>query len=212
MKILKFIPVVLVCLAVFASCNDDDDYKPLNGAEVGQCLSAMRGNYEGKVVFPVDTTKALTRTSPVSANTWINDTLNVSWTVGADTSLVVRNFPVNIIANYVKGNDDLAKALVTAAPQDITTKLTFYQTTPIIFNTTARTLVVKVNYGGKDHDVKIGFYANDGWTYNYYAAGQYAQGSNLCEFNLVLGAILVDSENTNYLYGTTGFYFYGSKK
>lgn len=211
MRLTKFIPVALCCVAAlaFTSCNDDDDWGKLSPEQTGQALTAMRGNYSGKLIYqrPKDSSKQ----AMADYSTWVNDSIDSQWSVAADTTLTVPQFPVNIIANYVNGNDSLQAALAEATPADIVCGLDFYRLEPIIFNQNAKPLELNLNYGGSAHKVRIYFYTNNGWSYSYYSCGEYNQQTKRFIMQLALGGIFVDGKDVNYLRGTFGLVFEGTK-
>lgn len=87
---------LLAGLSLSACLGDDDNsntQKDLTDAEKAAQLSAISGNYDGKVFFSNDTTMHI-------------DSLDVTWRITAmDSMLTIHNFPVRILANGIVNNN-----------------------------------------------------------------------------------------------------------
>ena len=105
MKNLKLIFLALGCMAALSltSClkDSDDDYNNgLTPAQISQCYNAVKGSYTGKLVYPSSDTKY-----------GYTDTIDVSWSIGADTMLVINSFSSKVIAEQIK-DTELKEALL----------------------------------------------------------------------------------------------------
>lgn len=85
----------------FASCmNSDDD--SLDPVEQKQYMTMMAGSYQGKLRFYYP------KTSSYTGNVeWAKyDSIPATWTAGADSSIVIRNFPVYMLDSAVVVDND----------------------------------------------------------------------------------------------------------
>lgn len=195
MKQLKFAILALGCIAALSltSClgDDNDNNQGLTPAEVGQCLTATKGSYQGKIYYQA--------TNPENINDAI-DTLDVRWTVTADTTLIVQEFPAAVAAANIKGNnDELKEALLEADPQPLNAYLGFYENDPISFLLYPLSVKYTVFYGERTHSATVVFWVNN------YSYGIYNQTSRLFEMQFVLAALYIDDDTDhNYLASDLG--------
>ena len=99
--------LMLLCLGFiavamsFASCiNSDDD--TLDPAEQKQYMTMMAGSYQGKLRFYYPSTSNTTGNV-----TYVKyDSIPATWTAGADSSLMIRNFPVYMLDSAVVVDKD----------------------------------------------------------------------------------------------------------
>lgn len=199
MNKLKFMSLLLGLVAAFsfASCNDNDDsLKPLTKEEKALCYKTISGNYAGKLVYATGETK--------NGKT-VTDTLNVTWNVPTDSTLIIKDVPASIFAVYVT-NAELKQALQGAAAQDLTCKTSFYQTSPVAFFLNPVTTTYTLNYGGKDHKVQVVFYTN--YTHSF---GAYYSDKKQLQMQIIEGAIYIDEKKSDDLKNGSSFYIYGTK-
>jgi hypothetical protein len=198
MKKFKILSVMLCCMAAMTlmSCNDDDSSSSLTKEDVAQCFAAIKGVYTGKVVY-----------GSVNANNTadITDTLDVQWSAGTDSTLVIANFPAKLLAQNIT-NTELKAALSAAPNQNITCHTVFMQVSPITFLLNPVSPSYQLTYGGATHKVQVAFYIN-----NYSSYGFYDTSKKMMEFQLVEGAIFVDGQQTSYLGNGVSFVFTGTK-
>lgn len=195
MKQLKLAIIALGCIAALSlsSClsdNNDSD-QGLTPAEIGQCLAATRGNYQGKIYYQAQ--------NPDNLNDVI-DTLNIRWTVTADTTVIVQEFPAAVAAANIKGNnDELKEALLEADPQPLNAYLGFYKASPVTFLLYPLSVKYTINYGGSTHTATVIFWVNN------YSYGIFDQTTRGFEMRLVLAALHIDDDSShNYLASDIG--------
>lgn len=190
---------MLCCMAAlsFTSCNTDDDGYTLTKEDIAACLNAVQGNYTGKLIYPSQNPKVPSDTT---------DSLDIQWSATADTTIVVNQFPVSLVAKFVE-DKDLKAALETINNKELKSSIYFTNVSPVVFLANATPLVIPVRYGEADHQVQISFYVNN--TYSY---GVYNSSNKKSEIQLLLGGIFVDKGQTNYLKTPTPILFSGSKQ
>ena len=186
MKNLKLIFLALGCIAALSltSClsSDDDENTGLSKAEKDQCFAAVRGSYTGKFLYQTRDTK-----NPI-------DTIDVSWSIGADTMLVLRPFPAKAVAEQVYDIDLREALLEQAYMSELKCYLGFYRyDTEVEFLLAPVKIDIPVSYKDKTHTLSVYFWTD-------YSYGYKNTSSGAMEAQLVMaGAYLDGNENTNYI-------------
>ncbi|MBP5715028.1 MAG: DUF4840 domain-containing protein [Prevotella sp.] len=187
MKNLKLIFLGLGCMAALSltSClkDDDNNNNGLSQAQIAQCVNAVRGSYTGKLVYYKTSTDF--------------DTVDVSWSIGADTMLVINAFPAKAFAEIVSDND-LKNALMESNTHgELKCYLGFYQyDTQVQFLLAPLQVDFPVFYKDATHTLSLYF-----WT-DSYSSGYKDTSSGAMEAMLVMAAAYLDNnENKNYLNG-----------
>ena len=107
---MKKILCVFCCMAVIGltSClgDSDNNNQGLSPQDVSQCFNTIKGNYTGKVLFE--------NLNPNDVYDYI-DTLDIAWSVAADTTIVVNQFPQTVILDRIS-DQQMKEALEQAAP------------------------------------------------------------------------------------------------
>lgn len=117
MKKLNLISMMLLLVAALSvmSCvgNDNNSDYSISNADQKAYQQKIAGTYTGKTrIYYYDT----------SANNFVkkDSTVDVAWTLNADSTMAFTNFPVKFLANYITTNDipDLVnlKAALTNSP------------------------------------------------------------------------------------------------
>ncbi|MBO4720629.1 MAG: DUF4840 domain-containing protein [Prevotella sp.] len=192
MKNLKLIFLALGCMAALSltSClksDDDNNDKGLSKAEISECFAGVRGSYTGKLIYETRNLQSPT------------DTIDVSWSVGTDTLLVLRHFPVNAVAAQI--NDvDLKKALTeTNFLSELKCYLGFYKyDTNVMFYIAPMQIDIPVFYKGTTHTLSVYFWSS-AYSYGY----KNTKTGDMEVQILMAAAYLDDNENTNYLNSST---------
>ena len=179
MKKLNLIALVACCLAAvtFTSCNDDNDYKGLTPQEKAQAFNVVKGTYVGDLIYPAE--------NPTNKSD-VTDTLTVKWDIQSDTVMVIRNFPMNLLANNIT-NKDLANALKTQQPRDLKCYIDFSGVSPVSFFINPTLQSFTLDYGGKNHVVQIAMLGN-----NIYSFGAYDSTKKLLQMQIVEAGIYVN--------------------
>ena len=192
MKQLKFLILGFCCAIAtsLTSClnsDDDNDNKGLSQTQISQCFAAVRGTYTGKMIYP--SRSALYGT----------DTIDVNWSVGADTMLILKPFPSKVIAEQIS-DTDLKKAMLE---QDYTNELKCYLGFYAI-NSEVQLLVgpmsidFPVFYKEKTHTLSIYFWGNN-YSYGYKSVSTGAMGAQI----VLAAAYLDNNQDTNYIYNSS---------
>ena len=188
MKNLKLIFMALGCMAALSltSClkDDDNNNNGLSDAQIAQCVNAVRGSYTGKMIY--QTLNAI-------------DTVDVSWSIGADTMLVLRYFPAKAFADQVYDND-LRNALMEPNLQsEVRCYLGFYKCdTDVQFLVAPLKVDFPVFYKNATHTLSLYFWSD--LTYGSYGYKDTSTGA--MEARLVMAAAYLDKDETkNYLNG-----------
>ena len=182
MKNLKLIFLALGCMAALSltSCLKDDDNNSngLSKAQIAQCVNAVQGSYTGKMVY--QTLSAI-------------DTVDVSWSIGADTMLVLTPFPAKAFADQIY-NNDLRNALLESNPQrEVRCYLGFYQCdTEVLFVVGPQKVDFPVFYNNATHTLSLYFWAD--LTYGSYGYKNVSTGA--MEARLVMAAAYLDNNET----------------
>ena len=187
---LKISILALGCLAAvgLTSCLGDDDNNENTGLsqqEIGQCLTATKGNYTGKLLFEIE--------NPNDRNDYA-DTLDIAWSVTSDTMVVINQFPAQPILENIKDNK-MKEAMAAAAPTQLKSYMGFYQaTSPIGFLLYPLTADFDIEYEGAPHKASLVFW------YNTYSFGNYDTLTRVFQMQFMVAALyLDDSTSRNYL-------------
>lgn len=161
------------------SCNSDSDngYQLPSKQEAYQMLVKISGSRQCGILFPADEKNNIKEKDSIVTNIAINPT---------DSSYVISNFPVKLLAKYVK--DEKCKKLISELPnQNVRGKLYPYDATSSLFFTATN------NISFKDENS------------NNYALKFYALN------NLAIAGISMDKKNF-LLYLTPGGIFNGTEE
>lgn len=154
--------MLLCCVIVMGltSCfyDSDDDYHEITPQEIGQCLSAVKGNYTGKLLFEIN--------NPDDPKDHL-DTLNIVWSITADTTVNVNAFPQAVILDRIM--DPLLKeAMEQAVPGQLKARLAFYNADPITFFVYPTSVIYNIEYDGAIHKATLAFWINTSYSYGLY--------------------------------------------
>lgn len=144
MRNLKFISLMMGCLAAvcltFTSCNDDDDdNKGLTPEQVETAFNAVRGDYNGIMLYA----------HKDSNGKQVNDSTNIAWSIQTDSVMTIYNFPVASLAKNVT-DSTVSKAIATAKPQNLKCYIGFINMSPVTFLINPISVEFTANYGGND--------------------------------------------------------------
>ena len=187
MKNLKLIFLALGCMAALSltSClKDSDDNDGLTPAQISQCYNAVKGTYNGKMVYPSSDTKY--------CNT---DTIDVSWSIGADTMLVIKPFPAKIVAQGIL-DVDMKEALMNVdMPGELRCYIGFFKyESEVDFLLAPQKVEYPIFYKGATHKMSVYFWNNSySWGFKSLTSG--GMGGQL----VMAYALLDDDENKNYI-------------
>lgn len=176
--LLSLVAVLLTALTL-TSCNSDSDngYQLPSKQEAYQMLVKISGSRQCGILFPADEKNNIKEKDSIVTNIAINPT---------DSSYVISNFPVKLLAKYVK--DEKCKKLISELPnQNVRGKLYPYDATSSLFFTATN------NISFKDENS------------NNYALKFYALN------NLAIAGISMDKKNF-LLYLTPGGIFNGTEE
>ncbi|MBR7029879.1 MAG: DUF4840 domain-containing protein [Prevotella sp.] len=189
MKNLKLIFLALGCMAALSltSClkNDDNNNNGLSEAQIAQCVNAVRGEYTGKLVYPSQGTQYYDNA----------DTVDVSWSIGADTMLVIKSFPVKAIGEQIY-DSDLKKALTESDVKgELKCLLGFYgYNNEVLFLLGPQKMDFPIFYKGATHTLSVYFWTND------YSYGYKNPQTGEMEGRIILATAIIDNdESKNYI-------------
>lgn len=185
-----------VCVTL-SSCNDDDDEKALTPTEVQTAFNAVKGNHDGQLIYAAPNPKNLRD---------VTDTVNISWNIATDSTLIIRQFPVALLGNSVS-DSTARKAIQTSKPQDILCNIEFVRLSPVSFYISPASVTLNLNYGGKDHKVQIPFYGNRS-TYSY---GQQIAKDKSLFMQILEGPVYEDGKQTTWIKQAVPFVFIAKK-
>lgn len=200
MKYLKFISLAVCCVAamVFTSCNSDDDGpSALSKQEFQQAQNMVKGNYAGRLYWPVKNDS----TGKTQA-----DSTDITWQVNADSTLTINNFPTKLLGAYVT-DSTVKKAIMDEEPLDLKCYVNYTQVDPTRFTISPVSPAFNVTYGGASHEIAVPF-----WAGGYYSYGGYTASNRTMSFVISEAAIYIDGRNSNMLQGYVSFILEGTKK
>ena len=160
-KNLLFLVIAFFATFSLASClNDDYESKAkLPSAEELKAASKLiQGSYQGKVYqYGIND-----RTGKLEKK----DSVNSSWEIKNDTTLVIRNFPSRMLAANVT-DSVLRKAIAALPDQEIKCAIAVFSVKP--FYAAPYTINLgKMTYKGQLHDISIHFRFDPSFTYGGY--------------------------------------------
>ena len=97
-RLFAFLALGCVIAMSLTSCLKSDDNNQDSGltkAQITQCYNAVRGDFSGEMIFPVLND---------DRNGYDTDTVDIDWTVTADTMLIVRELPAMAVAGTISDN------------------------------------------------------------------------------------------------------------
>lgn len=177
----------LGCIAAMSltSCleSDDKENTGLTQAQISQCFTAVQGEYTGKMIYPSRSAQYGT------------DTIDVSWSIGADTMLVLRPFPAKAVAEQIY-DTDLRNALMESnATSEVKCYLGFYKIeSEVQFLVAPLKVDFPVYYKNATHNLEIYFWSNN-YSYGFKNPITGAMGAQI----MMATAYLDKNENTNYI-------------
>lgn len=155
-----FMIICSVAAMCLTSCyyDSDNEYHEITPQEIGQCLTAVKGNYTGKLLFDLNNPN-----DPKDRT----DTLDIAWSVTADTMFNVKEFPQAVFLDRI-ADPELKEAVEQAAPAPLIARLVFYQINPISFMVYPASVVYNIEYNGGTHKASLAFWINTSYSYGLY--------------------------------------------
>ena len=144
---------VVGCLAFsLTAClnENEDNTKKITKEEVQQAYRTVAGTHTGKLVFPLS--------YPLTASTK-TDSLDISWDVTSDSTLLIKQMPAKAFVPSVQDND-VKNLLMKAKPQDLKCNIGFYSLMPVAFVMQPKILEYQVENNGKQSKIEVLFYFN----------------------------------------------------
>ena len=162
-KNLLFLAIAFLATFSLASClNDDYESKAkLPSAEELKAASKLiQGSYQGKIYQ-----YGLNDRTGKSEK---KDSVNSSWEIKDDSTLVIRNFPSKMLAANI--TDSVLRKTIAALPdQEIKCAIGVYSVKPILFLAAPYAINLgKMTYKGQVHDISIHFRFDPSFTYGGY--------------------------------------------
>jgi hypothetical protein len=176
-------------MTLTACLGDDNDSQGLSRQEISECLQAVKGNYTGKIVFE--------NHNPNNYND-IADTLDIAWSITADTLIIVNEFPQVVVLDRIT-EEPMKEALEAAAPAPLKSIFGFYQTDPIGFLLYPYSVVYDIELNGAPHKATLAFYINN------YSFALFDAPSRVMQMRFQVAGLYLD-ENANHNYLTNASY------
>ena len=201
MKTKQLVSIMIGCLTVLCvtSCLGDDtsesDSQTLTKAQIAQCFMTVAGNYTGKLYYEAKSSDGYAT---------IVDSLDTSWYIPTDSTLIITDFPAKVVAELVS-YQPLKAALAEAPNKMVNCKTWYLKTSPIELLVNPYTIEYDLEFDGKQHKVHVVFYAN-----NTYSFGVYDSGSNSMVVKIIPAVIYVDEKQTSYLTSSQLIFFSNS--
>ena len=201
MKTKQFVSILFGCLTALCvtSCLGDDtsdsNSQTLTKAQIAQCFNTVAGKYTGKLLYEAKSLDGYTTKV---------DTLDASWYIPTDSTLIITDFPAKAVAEYVSYQP--LKAALAEAPNKTINCMTWYlETSPIEFLVNPYTIEYDLEFDGKQHKVHVVFYAN-----NTYSFGVYDSEAKNMVMKIIPAIIYVDEKQTSYLSSSQLIFFSSS--
>ena len=201
MKTKQLVSIMFGCLTALcvSSCLGDDtsesDSQTLTKAQIAQCFQTVAGNYTGKLYYEAASSDGYTT---------IVDSLDASWYIPTDSTLIITDLPAKALAEYVSYKP-LKTALAEAPNKMVNCKTWYLETSPIEFLVNPYTIEYDLEFDGKQHKVNVVFYAN-----NTYSFGVYDSGEKSMVVKIIPALIYVDDKQTSYLTSSQLIFFSSS--
>ena len=198
MKTKQLVSIMIGCLTALCvtSCLGDDtsesDSQTLTKAQIAQCFMTVAGNYTGKLYYEAKSSDGYAT---------IVDSLDTSWYIPTDSTLIITDFPAKVVAELVS-YQPLKAALAEAPNKMVNCKTWYLKTSPIELLVNPYTIEYDLEFDGKQHKVHVVFYAN-----NTYSFGVYDSGSNSMVVKIIPAVIYVDEKQTSYLTSSQLIFF-----
>ena len=201
MKTKQLVSIMFGCLTALCvtSCLGDDtsesDSQTLTKAQIAQCFQTVAGNYTGYLYYEAKSSDGYTT---------VVDSLDASWYIPTDSTLIITDFPAKALAEHVSYQP--LKAALAEAPNKIVNCKTWYlETSPVEFLVNPYTLEYDLEFDGKQHKVHVVFYVN-----NTYSFGVYDSGEKSMVVKIIPALIYVDDKQTSYLTSSQLIFFSSS--
>lgn len=201
MKTKQLVSIMIGCLTALCvtSCLGDDtsesNSQTLTKAQIAQCFMTVAGNYTGKLYYEAKSSDGYAT---------IVDSLDTSWYIPSDSTLIITDFPAKAVAGFVS-YQPLKAALAEAPNKMVNCKTWYLKTSPIELLVNPYTIEYDLEFDGKQHKVHVVFYAN-----NTYSFGVYDSGSNSMVVKIIPAVIYVDEKQTSYLTSSQLIFFSNS--
>lgn len=181
----------LVAVMGLTSClgDNDNDNQGLTRQEIAQCFNAIKGNYTGKLLCEVN--------NPNNRNDY-TDTLDIAWSITADTIVVINQFPQAVFIDRI-GDVPLREAIAEAAPAQFKAGIGFYKANPVGFLLYPTSVTYDIEYDGGSHKALLAFWIN---TYSY---GVVSDTDRSLSMQLMVAGLYLD-DNTTHNYLTNSAY------
>lgn len=155
-KNVKLTWLLAACLTLgvtsLTSClgSNEDNQVKITKEEVQLAFARVKGKHTGKLIYPQREVKSATDRT---------DTLDISWSLTTDSTMVIHNFPAKALAENVT-NTDLRKLLLTAPDQDLKCNIGFYSVSPVAFVIQPTRLTYQLDDHGVSKKYEVAFYYN----------------------------------------------------
>lgn len=162
-KNLLFLAIAFLATFSLASCLNDDyesRAKLPSAEELKAASKLIQGSYQGKIYqYGLNY-----RTGKLEKK----DSVNSSWEIKDDSTLVIRNFPSRMLAANI--TDSVLRKTIAALPdQEIKCAIGVYSVKPILFLAAPYAINLgKMTYKGQLHDISLHFRLDPSFTYGGY--------------------------------------------
>ncbi len=182
-KFLGFVLSAVLTVLGMSSCinSADDSSISLTPEQKQQCYLSVAGPHSGKVVY----------ISGKTSNGNITDSIQSSWNVTSDSTMVFSSIPAKAIASAIDTttteHKEIRNAIAAQPSKSMTAYIGFVNTNPVQWLINPVGLTYNVTYGGLAHEIKLLFYAN-----NSYSFGQYNSTSKVMQLQILVYGAYID--------------------
>ena len=188
-----FLSSLLFMGSWLTSCDGNDDSSQLSAADKKAAYEAVKGDYNGFMIYTAPGTSA-------SSNQ--NVTVSMSWNISGDTLLTIKDFRPYFLAQNIE-DSALKNALDTLPAHDLTCSITYTSLSPVWFLIKPTSPTYNVTYGGASHEVRVAFYVNSTASY-----GRQDEKTNKLLLKITESLIYVDGVSTTALKHSSPLIFY----
>ncbi len=180
-----FVSAVLTVFGMSSCLNsDDDNSKSLTPEQKQACYMNVAGPHSGQLVY-------ITGKTSSGANK--TDSIPASWNVTSDSTLILNNVSSKAIASAIDttsaDHKEIRNAIAAQPSKQMNCYIGFVNVSPIQWLINPTGVTYNVTYGGKTHEIKIVFYAN-----NSYSFGQFNTTSKVMQLQILLYGAYIDGE------------------
>lgn len=181
-RLFNLLSVALMAVAAtaFSSCidDDDDDNSGLSAQDQASAQLSLSGTHRGKMIY----------LSTDESGEAKNDTVDATWMVNPDSTLVIYDFPLSQLGDQIQ--DESLRTAIKALPNgDLTCQYYAVATNPVQCIVNPFTLSRSVTVDGAQKNLMFVFYANSVYSFMQYVT---VNGKQTLGLQIIFYTVYVD--------------------